>query len=319
MLCLMWQKIETGARLLRLEAVSEEVQVPSEIEGYPIIEIGDYCFSGKGKEIEGEVRETILGNPKELHEISGAYLKRIYLPDTVERIGNFAFYNCTRLEEISFGKRLEQIGSDAFMNCMRLRELKVRSGIRERTGLKQILAQLSGTIAVNFEKEGNCEARVLYPEYFETYDEISPAHIFGRNIEGEGFRARQCFTEGVVDFYQYDTIFPKACAEEVAEIRMQLAVNRLRYPVDLRDDKKKLYENYLKANADEESVFFLKNQEKEVLFFLCEHHYLSEQGVIMLIQKAVELDWAEGTASLMQWKAKFYQEEKKDKYSFDDF
>lgn len=58
------------------------------------------------------------------------------------------------------------------------------------------------------------QTAVFYPEYYENYDEIAPAHIFGRSIEGEGFRARQCFKEGVPDLSQYDTIFPKACAEE---------------------------------------------------------------------------------------------------------
>ena len=316
---LKWKKIETGAKLLRMEGTSGDVVVPEKIEGYPVVEIGDYCFSAKEPILEGEIRETEIGKKEETHEISGAYLTRISLPNTVERIGNCAFYNCTKLEEIIFGKKLGQAGSDAFMNCMKLQSLTVRSGVREKTGLKQILAQLSGKIVVTFSKNGICEACVLYPEYFETYDEISPAHIFGRNIEGEGFRARQCFEDGIIQFAQYDTIFQKACAEETAEIRIQLAVNRLRYPIDLKKENRNLYEKYLTTNADEEAVYFLRKRDKEVLYFLCEHQYVSEQGVAELIQKAAEGDWAEGAASLMQWKARFWKKEVKDRYSFDEF
>lgn len=316
---LKWKRIETGARLLRMEGTSGDVVVPEKIEGYPVTEIGDYCFSTKEPKLEGEIQETEIGKKEETHEISGAYLTKMSLPDTVERIGNFAFYNCNKLEEIAFGKKLEKVGSDAFMNCMKLKSLTVRSSVREKTGLKQILTQLSGKIVVTFLPNGICEAHVLYPEYFETYDEISPAHIFGRNIEGEGFRARQCFEDGVIQFAQYDTIFQKACAEETAEIRIQLAVNRLRYPIDLKKESRDLYEKYLTTNADEEAVYFLKKRDQEVLHFLCENHYISEQGVTELIKKAAELEWAEGAASLMQWKARFWKKEVKDRYSFDEF
>ena len=53
----------------------------------------------------------------------------------------------------------------------------------------------------------------MYPEYTESYDEIAPAHIFGRNITGEGFRARQQFQDGIVQFAGYDAIYPKVIAE----------------------------------------------------------------------------------------------------------
>ncbi len=48
----------------------------------------------------------------------------------------------------------------------------------------------------------------MYPEYYESYDELGPAHIFELNLTGEGFRARQCFKEGVILLNAYDEIFP---------------------------------------------------------------------------------------------------------------
>ena len=84
-------------------------------------------------------------------------------------------------------------------------------------------------------KDGQREAVLFYPEYFESYDEIAPAHIFGRNIEERGFRARQSFLNGAVDFVQYDTIFPKACAEENDKTLQKIVTDRLLYPVDLKE------------------------------------------------------------------------------------
>ena len=67
----------------------------------------------------------------------------------------------------------------------------------------------------------------MYPEYYESYDEIGPAHIFELNLTGEGFRARQCFKEGVILLNAYDEIFPQACVEESAEVLIPMAWNRL--------------------------------------------------------------------------------------------
>lgn len=39
------------------------------------------------------------------------------------------------------------------------------------------------------------DSSIFYPEYNGGYDEVGPAHIFALNIEGEGFRMRQCFKE----------------------------------------------------------------------------------------------------------------------------
>ena len=131
----------------------------------------------------------------------------------MRKVGNYAFYNCTALEMLVTGKYLEEIGSDAFMNCKKFHFLTVRCDVGERSGAKQILSRISADMEVTFAGKTG-QTVVFYPEYYESYDEIAPAHIFGRSIEGEGFRARQCFKEGVPDLSLYDTIFPKACAEE---------------------------------------------------------------------------------------------------------
>lgn len=130
------------------------------------------------------------------------------LPDNMHKVGNYAFYNCTALEMLETGKYLEEIGSDAFMNCKKFHFLTVRCDVGERSGANQILSRISADMEVTFQGKTG-QTAVFYPEYYESYDEIAPAHIFGRSIEGEGFRARQCFKEGVPDLSQYDTIFRK--------------------------------------------------------------------------------------------------------------
>ena len=142
--------------------------------------------------------------------------------------------------------KLVEVGSDAFMNCLNLRSLRMCAGVEEPTGLKQLLAQIKWQVEVSFEQEdGEREAVLMYPEYYESYDEIGPAHIFELNLTGEGFRARQCFKEGVILLNAYDEIFPQACVEESAEVLIPMAWNRLYAACGLSPEARADYEEYV--------------------------------------------------------------------------
>ena len=135
-----------------------------------------------------------------LAELAGAYITRVTLPEGIKKIGNFAFYNATELAELELGSGIDTLGSDAFMNCRSLSRLLLHADPGQKTGLRLLLAQLSSDLEVALSGENGVWAKLLFPEYYESYDEIAPAHIFGRNIVGEGFRARQSFREDVLDF-----------------------------------------------------------------------------------------------------------------------
>ena len=89
------------------------------------------------------------------------------------------------------------------------------------TFLKQILTQITWDVEVHF-----LDSSIFYPEYNGGYDEVGPAHIFALNIEGEGFRMRQCFKEGKIDFDGYDACFEKLCAEESESCIFHVAILR---------------------------------------------------------------------------------------------
>ena len=132
-----------------------------------------------------------------LAELAGAYITRVTLPEGIKKIGNFAFYNATELAELELGSGIDTLGSDAFMNCRSLSRLLLHADPGQKTGLRLLLAQLSSDLEVALSGENGVWAKLLFPEYYESYDEIAPAHIFGRNIVGEGFRrdrasARTC-------------------------------------------------------------------------------------------------------------------------------
>jgi hypothetical protein len=319
------------ARVLRVFGASPEVEILECIAGRNVTEIGDYCFAEKSKYTachiycegieEAGAEETfwkILRQGK-IRELSGTYLRKVVLPGSIVSIGNFCFYQCSFLEQLVVGNSLTGIGSDAFMNCRSLQKITINGSITEPSGLKQILAQRAMETEVSFITGDGTDAMLLYPEYSETYDEIGPAHIFELNIEGEGFRARQCFSEGIVDLAKYDGIFLQARAEESVKTLCRMAWFRLYYPAGLREEPKAVYEEYIKENAAKAGEYLVEEKNLELLCFAGEQRYFGEREIAGCIRYAAEQSWTEGAGMLLQYQSRWFAGEKQDEYAFDAF
>lgn len=355
---LYWELTNEGdARLLRAFGETPEPRFPAEIEGRAITEIGDYCFAAQahlpaecrcsyvqeeteadgapetetdmeasaelGAEPETEPDMELDGLPEAdgtLAELAGAYITRVTLPEGVKKIGNFAFYNATALAELELGSGTETLGSDAFMNCRSLSRLLLHADPGQKTGLRLLLAQLSSDLEVALSGENGVWAKLLFPEYYESYDEIAPAHIFGRNIVGEGFRARQSFREGVLDFAQYDKIFPQACVDESEVTLGRLALDRVRYAAELSETPRGLYEAYLKAHGGYLIRRITDDRDLELAEYCCSRKFVTREDVAACAVRAGKVDWAEGAAALLHLMQQYFPEKTPDeRYSFDDF
>lgn len=230
-----WEPCRGGARLLKVLGDTPCPVLPAVVEGLPLTEIGPYCFADRLRP----------GQP-EGHAIAGDFVEEVTLPDTVTTLHSAAFYNCRRLRRLTLGARVDSLGSDLFTNCKSLEEFCLNAPPQSATGLKKLLGAVSADIGVRFLQDPG--ARLFYPEFLEYLDENAPAHIFNREIEGEGFRYRQCFHEGAVDYAAYDASFQQATVGEPPVKLCRLALGRLLAPVGLADAG--LYERYLKTHAD---------------------------------------------------------------------
>ena len=79
--------------------ITGAVAIPSEIEGYPVVELENNLFKG----MEG--------------------LTKIVIPSSVTKIGYNVFQDCTNLEEVEFSEGLEEIGAYSFQNCKSLKKI----------------------------------------------------------------------------------------------------------------------------------------------------------------------------------------------------
>lgn len=245
-LSFLWQKCDGGVRLLKVYGDTPCPVLPEDIDGEPLTEIGAYCFADKPPVAGGTMTPCACTDASRLHPICGNFVESVRLPDTVHLLDSAAFYNCRQLQRVEIGPGIDALGSDLFTNCRSLACISVRCAPDAPTGLRKLLGSISADVEVEFlDAQGTVTAKLFYPEYFEYLDENTPAHIFNHSIEGEGYRYRQCFRDGIVQFTEYDADFPQACIGESAENLCHIALGRLRWPFALSAEARARYSGFL--------------------------------------------------------------------------
>ncbi len=289
------------ATVLRQYGTSQIAVVPDKIDGRPVTELDAYCFASSNR-LTGEfLKESDILSDRlkyfELqgyHELCGEFVTEVILPDCLKSVGNYSFYNCRNLKKITLGARLEHVGSDAFMNCNRLNSIAINSYATQPTGLRYLLSQLNQGVNVDF-----ADGTFYYPEYTESYEEIGPAHIFALNLEGEGYRARQCFNDGVIDIARYDDVFEKASAMENAATLFRMAIGRLGRPIALKTEYKERYTAYIKQNARQILDIVVESKDRNSLDFLCLSKILDVTDYMYGQKKCVESGWTYGSSRIL--------------------
>ena len=110
----------------------------------------------------------------------------------------------------------------------------------------------------------------------------------------------------------------KACAEEKENTLLHILSLRLRYPVSLTDEAKERYVAHLR----EQELYIIpklvgqKNMER--ITFFCENGWITQAAVKAGLEQASRMEWAEGTAELLHLQRKYFTEQKKERYSFDE-
>ena len=109
-------------------AVMGEYTVPSKIDGYSVVKISDYAFSGCDQLTSIVIPEGVTS--------VGSYafaecdnIISIDIPSTVTSVGTFAFYNCENLSEIVLPTNITSISNGTFKGCSSLSEITIPSKV----------------------------------------------------------------------------------------------------------------------------------------------------------------------------------------------
>lgn len=285
-----YHEINDYIRIEKMIGQSPVVVVPSHINEKEVKEIGKYCFSK-------DVDYTKYQHTNQIENgttLSLNYIEEVILPSTIQSIQACAFYNCKNLRKIKCESTIE-FASDVFMNCTSLTEIEVPSF----NEAKPLLKQISWSVLVKC-----AQGSLFFPEYYEVYNEIGPAHIFGINIEGEGYRMRQSFDSSGFRIDEYDQCFNKLSVEEKEKVVCKVVYYRMLI------ESKEIYETYLLQHQKT----FSKLLTKDTIDYFSS--YLDIETLDFIIERATKLKDSEFVTKCIAIKRKKH---KKKTYDFEDF
>lgn len=95
-----WEEVEDGVAITEYTGTDTAIYLPEKLDGKNVVEVSKGAFA--------EI--AIVG---------------VILPDTMLRIGEQAFYYCTTLMEVEFGKNILEIQNEAFQGCVALKKVKL--------------------------------------------------------------------------------------------------------------------------------------------------------------------------------------------------
>lgn len=297
---------DSSIKIWRCFSYGKEIQIPDNLSGLPVAELAPYAFSAHMEEDKLKERiqsgRLLLSGEDKGPALCGSRLKGVHLPGTLKKIGAYAFYNCSGLEEFSFHGSLKDLGAGIFTGCHRVRQLTLTLDETEVSCLQEILMELNEELKLTVYR-GSEEARLVFPEFYEEGVENTPARILMTQMHGSGMHFRNCFYEKQFDFRAYDKCFFRAKAQENIACVLELVLERLRFPVELGPEERASYEQYLKEHLQEAGMRAIEQRNMDLLSWLV-NKYLSvspkdETILRQLLWQAAQQGFAEGNGFLL--------------------
>ena len=275
-----------GVEILRCETRDAVVRLPNEIDGAPVISLGPYALAERAPDLDAastfSVRVT-CGGPPPVHDANA--VRSVFLPTPLKHVGSYAFFNCRKLDTLSLSDAVRDFDGGALMNCRALHRVRIAAAEGTPTCLQKLLGETAGEIDVTL-AYGAAEARLLFPEYAEELEDLSPAHIFQRRIHGAGYAYRQCFSDSVLQFPQYDRALPELLERHDFAIAARLAARRLARPYALGDAARDAYLACLRAHSGPLACRLAETGDGSALAFLLSLHVLSRAEIDAACDKA---------------------------------
>jgi len=252
-LLLTCRRREDGMEILRVRTSDPAVSLPETLLGLPVTVLGAHAFSPDFPEPEDG--ERILVSPgffDETEESDNQKIRSITLPKTLRKMGDYAFFGCTGLRELHFFDTIVYWGACLFMNAPSLQRFFLCLQDSTIRTLFHLADEFSREMDVSLLYPDGGEARLIFPEYWESYEENVPAKHFDYHISGGGYPYRNCFRERALMLSDYDALFPALMAMEHEELSTRkLAFYRLRWPRDLSSAAADRYREYLREQPAE--------------------------------------------------------------------
>lgn len=321
----LYQIIDNHIQILGYRGYDGSVCIPEKIENLPVTELSAYAFSHgwgrdrmlsavaheirfcdeEGSRLEGEMAVKDLPA-----EVTCERLKDLYLPPTIKKIGNYAFYNCLELTHVECWSTISDLGSGLFTGCYGIRFLDLHIAEGRRSCMKEILSELHQKLYVNYHSHQG-EARLLFPEMYEESVEHTPARIIIREMHGCGHMYRYCFAQSEFQFHKYDSLLPHLQAQESEQVALSLVMGRLFTPLNLIDHDKRAYETYLAEHLEKAAKLALEDSDPALFLWLARQYGHEKKDFDAMVEMAGKANRPEILSVLMNLRRRRFPAEKR--------
>ncbi|WMJ89031.1 leucine-rich repeat domain-containing protein [Anaerocolumna sp. MB42-C2] len=305
--------------IIACKGYGNTVSLPSFINGYSVNKIGPYAFSdplrafsilSDGIEILEEQIAGLKVPGSEKEYIYGQRLQEITLPEDLEVIDGYAFYNCKELSTVNMYGGKIRIDNGAFMNCEKLLSINVKAKPEDITGVRGILTELTSELCITFIK-GEEKGVFIFPEYYEESIENISARVFQYQLHGAGYRYRQCFEQGKLNIIEYDLVFQLEEIQTIHETALNIAFVRLKYPYKLQEGLEELYLSYISKHIDKAVNIMIHKDNIDGLNFLTNLGIMSKEIYTEALEEAVRTGRRECAGILLKARLFYYPPKEK--------
>ena len=293
---------QDGVCILRCRTADPILRLPETVGGLPVVALGDYLCAAREPDVSQydvfEVRLTTGEQVSSAPVHDARAIERVVVPRSVQAIGSYAFYNCYNLQAVTVHAGLRSVGHGAFMNCTAFRQVELYAGERDKTCLPDLLGQTSGELLAVLHLP-QAEARLLFPPFNEELEDLGPAHIFQRRIEGAGYAYRQCIQNGVLSFLQYDGALERLLRIQDYDTACRVALLRLRWSVGLSAQAREVYLACLREHPTDAVRTLLDSRDVPGLSALLSFGVLDRSGLSAACDLARQMGQTEALALLL--------------------
>ena len=295
-----------GVTILRAVTCDTDAVLPDSLFGLPVTRLSDRALAPGAPDAEGEDCLLVCGRPE--GDFDNRRIRRLTLPRDLKSMGDYALLNLRAMEELCLTDGVQGIGGACFMNCRAFCRIDLRYvSPAEGPTLAAIVSALPQEMTVTLHGRPEGEARLIFPEYVERYEENSPARHFDFKIGGAGYPYHIVFRSRRLILSDYDALFPGMLAVEHEEdTALRLAYCRLRWPAELSERAAETYRAYLGKHRAEALSHAVHTRDAEGLRLALGLNGVSREELADALDAARSASFTEGAAALLEQRHRLF-------------
>lgn len=294
------KRTENEIIILRAVTCDKDAVLPDELFSLPVTVIGDRALAPTAKPVEGEDVTVVCGMPD--GEWDNGNIRSLILPRRLRRAENYCFMNCSSLRRVEMHDELTELSFTSFMNCRLLRSFTLyRHSEKQGPVLSDIVSWYPREMEFTIHEANGDVLDLVFPEYFEYYDEKGGTYFYDYIIQGAGYAYHNMFRDHTFAIADYDHLWANYLSMEYdPNTALRLAWGRISRPAGLTEAARAGYERYLFAHAREGFDYAFSIRDMELLRLLLKSPALSAEDRDYALNCAREKHMTEATAIMLE-------------------